>query len=151
MRVYALALFATVAVAADMQGQQAGTIELGLFPQVSYFDRSLRLQQGRAGPAARLGFFFTDHLAVEGEGAWVPNKAPNDSDVSYIPLRARLAWPDVALAATPHAHGGCRDCRFFLMCKGQCPGTAIDGDSHVLATGLNVKVGALVDFDDRSV
>ena len=92
MRVYALALFATVAVAADMQGQQAGTIELGLFPQVSYFDRSLRLQQGRAGPAARLGFFFTDHLAVEGEGAWVPNKAPNDSDVSYIPLRARLAY-----------------------------------------------------------
>ncbi len=34
----------------------------------------------------------------------------------------------LALHATPQAAGGCRDCRFFLMCKGQCPGTAIDGD-----------------------
>jgi uncharacterized protein len=34
----------------------------------------------------------------------------------------------LALYQTPHAHGGCRDCRFFLMCKGECPGTAIGGD-----------------------
>lgn len=34
----------------------------------------------------------------------------------------------LALYATPQEVGGCRDCRFFLMCKGQCPGTAIDGD-----------------------
>jgi outer membrane protein OmpA-like peptidoglycan-associated protein len=92
MRVYALALFATFALASDVQGQQAGTVELGLFPQVSYFDRSLRLEQGRAGPGARVGFFLTDHFAVEGEGAWVPNTAPNDSDVSYVPLRAKLAY-----------------------------------------------------------
>lgn len=32
------------------------------------------------------------------------------------------------LYQTPQEHGGCRGCRFFLMCKGQCPGTAIDGD-----------------------
>ena len=24
--------------------------------------------------------------------------------------------------------GGCRDCRFFFACKGQCPGTGTDGD-----------------------
>src|SRR5262249_32321309 len=29
---------------------------------------------------------------------------------------------------TPHEVGGCQSCRFFLSCKGQCPGTAIDGD-----------------------
>jgi uncharacterized protein len=34
----------------------------------------------------------------------------------------------VALARTPQEDGGCRGCRFFLMCKGQCPGTALDGD-----------------------
>lgn len=34
----------------------------------------------------------------------------------------------VALYNTPQENGGCRGCRFFLMCKGQCPGTAIDGD-----------------------
>jgi len=34
----------------------------------------------------------------------------------------------LALYHTPHAQGGCQDCRFFLMCKGECPGTAIEGD-----------------------
>src|SRR5262249_1377360 len=34
----------------------------------------------------------------------------------------------LALYHTPQNHGGCAGCRFFVMCKGQCPGTAIDGD-----------------------
>ena len=34
----------------------------------------------------------------------------------------------LALYHTPQEYGGCGGCRFFLMCKGQCPGTAIDGD-----------------------
>lgn len=34
----------------------------------------------------------------------------------------------IALYHTPQEYGGCHDCRFFLVCKGQCPGTAIDGD-----------------------
>jgi uncharacterized protein len=34
----------------------------------------------------------------------------------------------LALYATPQWAGGCQGCRFFIMCKGHCPGTAIDGD-----------------------
>lgn len=34
----------------------------------------------------------------------------------------------IALYHTPQEHGGCKGCRFFLACKGQCPGTAIAGD-----------------------
>jgi hypothetical protein len=34
----------------------------------------------------------------------------------------------IALHETPYKHGGCKDCRFFLMCKGQCPGTAMHND-----------------------
>ncbi|MBL6448618.1 radical SAM protein [Fulvivirga sp. 29W222] len=34
----------------------------------------------------------------------------------------------IALYHTPDEYGGCRNCRFFLSCKGQCPGTAIDGE-----------------------
>jgi uncharacterized protein len=34
----------------------------------------------------------------------------------------------LALYYAPQTCGGCSGCRFFLMCKGQCPGTAIDGD-----------------------
>jgi uncharacterized protein len=33
-----------------------------------------------------------------------------------------------ALYRTPQHAGGCQGCRFFLMCRGQCPGTAVDGD-----------------------
>lgn len=32
------------------------------------------------------------------------------------------------LHRTPQDDNGCRDCRFFAFCKGQCPGTAIDND-----------------------
>ena len=34
----------------------------------------------------------------------------------------------LALYYTPQAFGGCQDCRFFLMCKGQCPGTGLESD-----------------------
>lgn len=34
----------------------------------------------------------------------------------------------LALYHTPQEHGGCQGCRFFLVCKGQCPGTAVDKD-----------------------
>jgi uncharacterized protein len=34
----------------------------------------------------------------------------------------------LALYHTPQEYGGCRDCRFFVVCKGQCPGTGIDRD-----------------------
>jgi uncharacterized protein len=34
----------------------------------------------------------------------------------------------LALYHTPQEHGGCAGCRFFLACKGQCPGTALGGD-----------------------
>lgn len=44
-------------------------------------------------------------------------KADQDSYERYL-----------ALYYTPQEFGGCKDCRFFLMCKGQCPGTSVDGD-----------------------
>ncbi len=91
MRPYALVLLATLAAAADVHSQQAGQFEVGLFPHVSYFDKSLRIKQGQAGPGGRIGYFFSDHLAIEAEGAWVPAEGREASRVSYIPLRARLA------------------------------------------------------------
>ncbi|WP_420399617.1 radical SAM protein [Flagellimonas sp.] len=34
----------------------------------------------------------------------------------------------ISLYYTPDKYGGCKDCRFFMFCKGQCPGTASKGD-----------------------
>jgi len=35
---------------------------------------------------------------------------------------------EVTLKNTPTEDGGCKGCKYFPICKGQCPGTAIDGD-----------------------
>jgi OOP family OmpA-OmpF porin len=91
MRRIALVLLATIAVVSTASAQRKGAFEVGLFPQISYFDRSLVIVQARTGPGARLGYFFTDHLAIEAEGAWVPAEGKGGVDVSYIPLRAKLA------------------------------------------------------------
>ena len=31
----------------------------------------------------------------------------------------------LSLYVTPQEHGGCKDCRFWLLCQGQCPGSAV--------------------------
>ena len=50
MRRTILALLATVAVVSKASAQHKGAFEVGLFPNISYFDRSLVITQGRAGP-----------------------------------------------------------------------------------------------------
>lgn len=49
----------------------------------------------------------------------------------------------LALYHTPQGAGGCHDCRFFLMCKGECPGTAIDGDWRNRSADCAVWMGLL--------
>ena len=34
----------------------------------------------------------------------------------------------IILSQVPQEHGGCKDCKYLTLCKGQCPGTAIGGD-----------------------
>lgn len=35
---------------------------------------------------------------------------------------------DFILYQTPQEHGGCKDCPFFIMCNGYCPGSAMSDD-----------------------
>jgi len=53
----------------------------------------------------------------------------NKDGKDWLPMDgAPTRLRQVVLWSTPQEQGGCRDCRFFLQCAGQCPGTAIDGD-----------------------
>ncbi len=90
MRSFVVALVVASVAASDTQAQRAGTIEVGLFPTIAYFDKELHLDQARAGPGARIGYFLTDRIAIEAEGSWVPTVARNDTAVKYMPLHARL-------------------------------------------------------------
>jgi uncharacterized protein len=52
----------------------------------------------------------------------------NKDGVDYLPAERAGFERYLALYHTPQDAGGCQGCRFFLMCRGQCPGTAIAGD-----------------------
>jgi uncharacterized protein len=65
---------------------------------------------------------------VEGDGQRSNCGRTNKDGVDFGKGNAPGFERYLALYQTPQNAGGCAGCRFFLMCKGQCPGTAIDGD-----------------------
>jgi uncharacterized protein len=65
---------------------------------------------------------------VEGNGQSSNCGRTNKDGVDFIKSSMEGFERYLALYHTPQKYGGCKGCRFFLMCKGQCPGTAIDGD-----------------------
>lgn len=65
---------------------------------------------------------------VEGNGQRSNCGRTNKDGIDFVKADTEGFERYMALYQTPVEHGGCRGCRFFLMCKGQCPGTAMDGD-----------------------
>lgn len=65
---------------------------------------------------------------VEGNGQSSNCGRTNKDGIDFIKAAESGYERYIALYHTPQEHGGCQGCRFFLMCKGHCPGTAIDGD-----------------------
>lgn len=57
----------------------------------------------------------------------------------------------LALYHTPQKDGGCKGCRFFLMCKGQCPGEAIDGDWRNHSEDCDVWKGLFRYFEEEMI
>jgi uncharacterized protein len=55
----------------------------------------------------------------------------------------------LALYQTPQQYNGCKDCRFFLACKGQCPGTSIDGDWRNRTEHCNVWKALLRQIEEE--
>jgi uncharacterized protein len=65
---------------------------------------------------------------VEGNGQRSNCGRTNKEGVDFVKADTPGFERYLALYNTPQEFGGCQGCRYFLMCKGQCPGTAIDGD-----------------------
>src|SRR5204862_2704932 len=65
---------------------------------------------------------------VEGRGQRSNCGRTNKDGIDFVKSPSEGFERYIALYHTPQEHGGCHGCRFFLMCKGQCPGTSIDGD-----------------------
>jgi len=48
--------------------------------------------------------------------------------VRWLPAEPRAHERQLILAVTPQEEGGCKDCPYWVMCRGHCPGCSIDGD-----------------------
>jgi radical SAM protein with 4Fe4S-binding SPASM domain len=65
---------------------------------------------------------------VEGNGETSNCGRTNKEGINFTKADKAGYERYLALSRTPQSENGCSGCRFFLMCKGQCPGTAVDGD-----------------------
>jgi uncharacterized protein len=65
---------------------------------------------------------------IEGNGQRSNCGRTNKEGIDFVKAQDVGFERYIALYYTSQEDGGCANCRFFLMCKGQCPGTAIDGD-----------------------
>jgi uncharacterized protein len=65
---------------------------------------------------------------VEGDGRSSNCGRTNKDGIDFVKSTEEGFERYVALYQTPQDDGGCAGCRFFLMCKGQCPGTAVGSD-----------------------
>lgn len=60
--------------------------------------------------------------------AWLPAEGSGDSwkwGIGPEFMTNRFHERQLALYVTPEEHGGCKGCRFWLMCTGYCPGTGL--------------------------
>jgi len=80
----------------------------------------------------------TSVRGVEGMGQRSNCGRTNKDGIDYVKASETGYERYVALYNTPQDSGGCAGCRFFLMCKGQCPGTAMDGDWRNRTTDCEV-------------
>src|SRR5262249_39195449 len=65
---------------------------------------------------------------VEGQGERSNCGRTNKDGIDFVKADQPGFERYLALHETPQEHGGWKGGRFFFMCKGQWPGTAIDGD-----------------------
>jgi uncharacterized protein len=65
---------------------------------------------------------------IEGQGQKSNCGRTNKDGVEFVKSSVEGFERYIALYQTPQELSGCKGCRFFLMCKGQCPGTAVEGD-----------------------
>lgn len=111
---------------ADMQKDVPG-MRFDLFEEI---EGLLKGQDGMAGCTWRGCDPYTTEAVqgIEGNGVSSNCGRTNKEGINFIKASTAGYERYLALHRTPQSQNGCAGCRFFLMCKGHCPGTSIDGD-----------------------
>lgn len=87
-------------------------------------------------------------VGIEGDGRLTNCGRTNKDGIGYLKAEGRGYERQQALHGTPWEKGGCRGCRFFLMCKGNCPGTAVGGDWRLRSQDCRLWFGLFEDAED---
>jgi uncharacterized protein len=86
-------------------------------------------------------------VGVESDGRLGNCGRTNKDGVTHLRAGREAFERQLSLYRTPQADGGCEGCRFFLACKGNCPGTAIDGDWRMRSIDCPVWFGLFEDIE----
>lgn len=111
---------------AEVQGSLAG-MHFDLFEEM---EALLSGQDANVGCTWRACDPYTTEAVqgVEGNGQSSNCGRTNKEGIGFIKAKKAGYERYLALYRTPESENGCAGCRFFLMCKGQCPGTSVGGD-----------------------
>jgi uncharacterized protein len=111
---------------ADIQKDVPG-MHLDLFEEI---EALLNGKDGMVGCTWRACDPYTTEAVqgIEGNGTSSNCGRTNKEGISFIKASTAGYERYLALYRTPQSQNGCAGCRFFLMCRGQCPGTSIDRD-----------------------
>jgi uncharacterized protein len=88
---------------------------------------------------------------IEGNGQISNCGRTNKDGIDFVKAAVPGFERYISLYHTPQDNGGCKGCRFFLMCKGQCPGTAINGDWRYRTEHCAVWKALFVKFESDLV
>lgn len=86
-------------------------------------------------------------VGVESDGRLSNCGRTNKDGVAYMRAAREAFERQLSLYSTRWQDGGCQGCRFFLACKGNCPGTAIDGDWRLRSSDCQVWFGLFEDIE----
>ena len=87
---------------------------------------------------------------IEGHGQRSNCGRTNKDGIDFVKADREGFERYLALYHAPQEAGGCQDCRFFLMCKGQCPGGAIDGDWRNRSSKCELWMALFERFEARA-
>lgn len=88
---------------------------------------------------------------IEGDGQRSNCGRTNKNGINFVKADREGFERYLALYQTPQKYGGCRRCRFFLMCKGQCPGTGILRDWRNRSEHCDVWRTLYTFFEDQLI
>ena len=88
-------------------------------------------------------------VGVEADGSLGNCGRTNKAGVNYLKAAFAGYERQIALHRTSWADGGCSGCRFFLMCKGNCPGTALNGDWRLRSADCAVWFALFEDIESE--